>query len=199
MTFREAVERETLGGFDDRLRRFVADTPLLHALAQLGLHPRHALRAAMEAHGPAQFLGFLSAKVGHDHGDLEHLLLEERHAQGALQDRAQVLVEVHRLLLARAARKVRVNQIALDRAGPDDRHLNRHVVEAPGLHPGQGRHLGAAFDLKYADGVGPAHGVESFLVILWDGGEVHGLPTLPAEFDGVLEHGHHAQAEQVPP
>jgi hypothetical protein len=50
---------------------------------------------------------------------------------------------------------------ALDRARPDDRHLDHEVVEARGFEARQHRLLRARFDLEHADGVGAlAHRVD---------------------------------------
>src|SRR5207245_4748368 len=51
------------------------------------------------------------------------------------------------------ATKVGVHGIALDRPGPDDGNLHHQVVEGLRSRAGQGLHLGAALDLKDADGV----------------------------------------------
>ena len=59
-------------------------------------------------------------------------------------------------LLAVAAAQVGMHHVALDRAGPDDRHLDHQVVEAPRLQPRQHAHLRPALDLKHAHRVGPA-------------------------------------------
>ncbi len=41
-----------------------------------------------------------------------------------------------------------MHHVALDRAGPDDRDLDHHIVETFRLHPRQRRHLRAALDLE---------------------------------------------------
>ncbi len=43
-------------------------------------HFFHPLGRAMKAERASQFLRFGAGKIGHDHRDLEHLLLEKRHA-----------------------------------------------------------------------------------------------------------------------
>ncbi len=46
-----------------------------------------------------------------------------------------------------------MHHVALDRAGPHDRHLDDEIVEAGRLQPRQHRHLRAALDLEHADRV----------------------------------------------
>ena len=66
---------------------------------------------------------------------------------------------------------------ALDRPGPDDRHLDHQVVKAAGLQPRQHAHLGPALDLEHAHRVGPAdHLVHAFVAC----GDV-GQRELPAD------------------
>ncbi len=86
----------------------------------------------------------------------DQLLLKQRHAQRARQDRLQRRVRVAHRLAAVAPREVRVDHLAHDRAGADDRHLDHQVVEARRLHARQRRHLRARFDLEHPDGVGGA-------------------------------------------
>ena len=45
----------------------------------------------MKAKRPPQFLCFVAGKIRHDHRDLEHLFLKQRHAQGALAALAPVV------------------------------------------------------------------------------------------------------------
>jgi len=99
--------------------------------------------------------------------------------------------------LALAAAHVRVHHLADDGAGPDDRDLHNEVVEASGRIVRDGSHLRAALDLKHAHGV-------SFAKCLVDErvfrqrGEIHFLAIVARDqLDGILEHGYHAQAEQV--
>ena len=50
--------------------------------------------------------------------------------------------------------------IALDRAGPDDRHLDDQIIEGARLDARQHRHLRAAFNLEDPERVGfRDHGV----------------------------------------
>ena len=53
-----------------------------------------------------------------------------------------------------AALDVRVHGAALDRAGPDERDLDRQVVEVLGTGAQEALHLRPALDLEVADRVG---------------------------------------------
>ena len=96
-----------------------------------------------------------------------------------------------------AAVDVRVHHVAHDGPGADDGHLHHQVVEALGLDARQGGHLGAALHLEHADGVRLAqHGVHRGVV----GRQVRhvDLPArLPHDLDGVLDHRHHPQAQEI--
>ena len=106
-------------------------------------------------------------------------------------------MEVGDRLLAPAAADVGVDGAALDRARPDQRHLDDDVVEGPRAEPGQRGHLGPALDLEHADGVGVAEEVVDG-VLLGDGGQVDlDAQVLGDEVDGEVEHRQHPQPEQV--
>ena len=74
-----------------------------------------------------------------------------------------------------AAAEIGMHHVALDRARPDDRHLDDEVVEFPRLEARQHRHLRPALHLEDADGIGLAqHVVDGVAVVgavLRDGGE----------------------------
>ena len=60
-----------------------------------------------------------------------------------------------------------MHHVALDRPGADDRDLDNEIIEAPGLHPRQHRHLRAALDLEGAERVGLLdHRVDRRIVVL---------------------------------
>ena len=100
----------------------------------------------------------------------------------------------HRLL-AVLAPDVRVHRTALDRAGPDQRHLDHQVVELAGLEPGQGGHLGPALHLEHPDRVGPAEHVVDLRVVQRS---CQPRSRLVADHVvAVVQRGEHAQPEQV--
>ena len=152
---REPVERERRDAAHDRLRGRAGDAVGCHAGPQFGLDRRHALDRALEAHRAPQLLRLAARETGDGHCDPQQLLLEERHAEGALENRLQRRMRVRDGLAPGAAVQVRMHHLPDDRARADDRHLDDEVVEARRLHPRQGRHLRSALDLEDADRVRP--------------------------------------------
>src|SRR3954464_5585753 len=63
-------------------------------------------------------------------GDAHDLLLVEDHAHRILEDGLEARMEVGHRLEALLAAQERVDGVALDRPGPDDRDLDHEVVEA---------------------------------------------------------------------
>ena len=82
--------------------------------------------------------------------------------------------------------------------GRYDGHLHDDVVKALGTQARQAGHLGAAFHLEHADGVGPLQGVVNRGIAGGQLREIHVLLIGVADDpDGILQHRHHAQAEQI--
>ena len=133
--FGEAVERERGDAADDLVLGVAVDVALGHAGAQALLDLRHPLDRALEAHRAAQLLGLAAGEAGDLHRHPQQLLLEDRHAEGAAQDRLERRVRVLDRLAAGAAVQVRVHHLADDRARADDRDLDDEVVEGARLHP----------------------------------------------------------------
>ena len=127
--FGEPVERERRDGFHDLLLRRGVDSPLGHAAPQLLLDRSHPLLRALEPHRAPQFLRLAAREARGDHRDLEQLLLEERDAEGALQDRLEGRVRVLDGRHAAPPIEERMHHAADDRTRPDDRDLHDDVVE----------------------------------------------------------------------
>src|ERR1700679_3214995 len=90
-----------------------------------------------------------------------------------------------------------VHHLPDDWAGPNDGDLYDEIIEACRTIPWQRRHLRAALHLKHTYGVSLLQDFIDIL-ILRQLGEVYGLAiVLRYQFDAVLQHGHHAEAEQV--
>src|SRR5579863_177861 len=96
-----------------------------------------------------------------------------------------------------AAAHVRVHHFAHDGSRADDGHLHDEVVEAHWRVVRDGGHLRAAFHLEHADCVS----VAERLIDEWifrQCGEVDGFAVVARdELERILEHGHHAKAEQI--
>ena len=93
---------------------------------------------------------------------------------------------------------VRVHRPALDRPGPDQRHLDDQVVEHPRLQPGQRGHLRAGLHLEHADGIGALqHLVHRGLGEVELGQVDVDALVLGHQVDGVVQRREHAETEQV--
>ena len=141
-----------------RLPRVGADGVGGHAAAQAGFQLLHAGQGAAIADGAAQLFGFTAREAGHDHRHADQLLLKQRNAQGAPEHQLQQRMVVGDRLESLAALHVGIHHVTDDGAGADDGYLHHEVVKAGGMIARQGRHLGAALDLKHADGVGLLQG-----------------------------------------
>ncbi len=173
---------------DDLVGRAALDPLPRHAGPQLGLDLGHAPLAALEAEGAPQLLRLGAGEAGRHHRHAEELLLEERHAQRAREDRLQARMRVRHRLPAAPAADVGMHHVADDRARPDDGHLHHEVVEPLGMDARQRGHLGAALDLEDADGVGLLQLGEHLGIV---GGQVREIdvPALLVDHpDGVLQH-----------
>ena len=103
-----------------------------------------------------------------------------------------------RFFAALAAAQKWVQHFTDDGAGADDGYLHHDVVEALGAQARQAGHLGAAFHLEQADGVGFLQCAVNLRVILRKMREVHFFVIgIANEADGIFKHGHHAEAEQI--
>ena len=91
-----------------------------------------------------------------------------------------------------------MHHIALDRAGPNNRHFDHHIVKTFWFHPRQGGHLGATFDLEYADRVGALHDLERLLVVFRNMCQIESRPVgtfaLLTQLKRILHYRHHAEA-----
>ena len=97
-----------------------------------------------------------------------------------------------------AALQKRIHHLSHDRPGTNDGNLHHDVIEALGTQARQARHLGPAFHLKHADGVGFLQRGVNRGVVRRQVSEVHFFAIMIAdERDGLFQHRHHAQAEQI--
>ena len=91
-----------------------------------------------------------------------------------------------------------MHHVALDRAGPDDRHLDDQVVELRGPEARQHVHLRPALHLEDAEAVGAAeHGI-GLRVVLRHG--LQGQPRAAMQVDqveGAADAGQHAEAQHI--
>ena len=133
-----------------------ADQPVVKALDTALSLPR--------GHRAAQIIGLTGGKVSRDHGNLHHLLLKNRHAQGAAQGAAQFFIRISFLRRVGTALQVWVHHAAHNRAGPHYSYFHHQIVKAARPQSRQHAHLRAAFNLKNTHRVGFANHVVSLRV-----------------------------------
>ena len=85
-----------------------------HPFAQLYLDLPHPLLRSLEPHRAPQFLGLPAGEPGGRHRHAQQLLLEQRHAERALQNRLERRMRVLHRLAPRAPVQIRVHHL------PDD-------------------------------------------------------------------------------
>ena len=195
----ETVAAETLDLFEDARGELLGVAPGKHALGQaflVGFKPAVTLPGR---HGSTQLIGLAGSVFRGDDGQFHHLFLEQRHAQGALENRQQLLRGIDDRLLSVSPAQVGMHHVALNRPGPDDGHLDHQVVEGPGLEPRQHGHLRPGFDLEHANGIGTADHLVGRLVLGGNGGD--GPARLVAvaadQIEAAAQCAEHAQGEDV--
>lgn len=117
MRLGEAIQRVGTDRSDDLLDGRLPHPTRGHRLAQLFFHALHPLLRTVVAERAPQLLGLAAGESGHDHRDFQHLLLEKRDAEGALEHGAHALVVIRDGLATSAPREIRVHEMTLDRAG----------------------------------------------------------------------------------
>ena len=159
--------------------------------------PEPAL-ALPRGHRAPQLVGFARRESRRDDRELHHLLLEDRHAERALQHALHLGARVRDRLFARAPAQVGMHHVALDRTRADDRDFDHQVVVRTRPQPRQHRHLRARLDLEHAHRVGVADHVVDRRVF---GGHGRERPALAAaavhEVERAADRGEHAEAEHV--
>ncbi len=91
MAFREAVVAEALDLVEAALGEILRVAAAGHALDHLRAVIADGAVAAEGGHGAAEPIGLGGGELRRIHGDLHGLFLEERHAEGALQDLFQLV------------------------------------------------------------------------------------------------------------
>ena len=91
-----------------------------------------------------------------------------------------------------------MHHIALDRPGPDDRHLHHQVVELARAEPGQHAHLRPALHLEDAQRIGLAQHVVDERILLWHRDQIEIAVIVEFDqFEAAADGGQHAQRQHV--
>ena len=196
--FREAVFAEPFDLIEAALGEFRFVAVGDHAGDQLLAEGMNGAGAAEGGHGAAQIVGLRRREAGRDDGDLHGLFLEQRYAERLGEHRPQRVRGVLDPLLAAAAAQIGVHHVALDRAGPDDRHLDHQIVKIARAQARQHGHLGAALDLEDADRIRFAQHVVDRRVLGRHGGEVDRAAVMGGQqVERLADAGQHAEAQHV--
>ncbi len=149
-------------------------------------------------HRAAQFVGLVGAEVCRIHGQLHHLLLEQRHAERAFQYVPESRRRILDCLFTVPAPQVGMHHVALDRARPHDRHLNHQIVEIRRPVPRQHRHLRAAFDLEHTHRVGTLDQLVSGAIVRRDRRQrvIHAI-VRAQQIEAFAYAGQHAQCQAI--
>jgi hypothetical protein len=89
----------------------------------------HGLGGALVGHDLPQPVGLVAVEPRTHPCQLHELLLEYGHTEGLLQDGLGECMGGADGLFARAAPQVRMDRLALDRPGADERHVDHEVLE----------------------------------------------------------------------
>ena len=137
-------------------------------------------------------------KSGSDHRELHDLLLEDRHAERALEHLSHTFARIGHRLQAPPAAQIRVHHAALDGAGPHDRDLDDEIEEALGREPRQHRHLRARLDLEDADRVGALdHRVRFRVPVRYVGHPERRVPPGADHLECAADRRQHAERQHV--
>ena len=203
MRLREAVFAEAEDLLEDLPRERLGEAVGEHAVDEAALERLHAALALPGGHRTAQLVGLARRETRGDDGELHHLFLEDRHAEGALQHLLDRRARVGHRLLAVAAAQVRMHHLALDRTRPHDRHLDDEIVVIARPQARQHRHLGPRFDLEHAGRVGTADHRVDLRVLGRHAGEVQRARQCLAavvavdEVKRAADRGQHPEAEHI--
>ena len=147
----EAEVREGLDLRVDRVAGLLAQAVPGHPRIERVPDPVDAFETALGSHRTAQQVGVFCSAVADHHRHLHQLLLEDGDAERAAQHGLEGGMRVGHRVAPHLAAHERMHGTALDGAGPDQRDLDREVVEAARLQPGEQTHLRAGLDLEHPD------------------------------------------------
>ena len=205
MAFGKTIAAKALNLFVTAFGKILLIAALHHAIDHLVLILRHGAGIAEGRHCAAQAIGLIRRKRGGDHRQFHRLFLKQRDTKRAGQDIVQLLGVMRRggggifdLLLPVAPPQIRVDHVALNRAGANNRDLDDEVVKLFGLQAGQHVDLRTAFDLKCADAVALLqHRIDRRV---FGGNAVQAIrpaACLPQHFETFADAGQHTQCQDI--
>ena len=178
MRFRKAVLAEAQDLLVDLPCERLGIAARRHPVDQALLEVLEAALAPPRRHRAPQMIGFARREPRRDDRELHHLLLEDRHAERALEHAPDRIAGIRDGFDALPPAQVGMHHPALDGAGAHDGDLDHEIVEARRFEPRQHRLLRARLDLEHADGVGAlAHRVD---LGVFGGDVLQGERAIPA-------------------
>ena len=129
VAFGKAVFAKPLDLLEAALGEFPGIVLCDHALDHLVAINFELSIAPEGRHGPAKLVGLAGREAADVDGDLHRLFLEERYAERPPKNGFHFRMIILDLLQSLAAAQIGMDHVALDRAGPDDRHLDDEVVK----------------------------------------------------------------------
>ena len=124
--------------------------------------------ALPRGHVAPKLIGLTARVTGARDGDLHDLLLEERDAEGAVQDAREDRMRGLDFLFPISTTEVRVHHAALDRTRAHDCDLDHEIVETFWTKARQHRHLSAALDLENTDRIGATNRFINHWIFRWN-------------------------------
>src|SRR5258705_4704505 len=143
MAFRETVTAKSLDLIEAAFREFGIVAARDHVVDQLGFELAHGADIAKRRHRAAQPVGLFWAELRSLDGDPHRLFLEQRHAEGLVQNLIQLILFavlrrrrwIAHLLLAIPPPEVGRNLVTVYRTRPHKRDFDYVFVKFPLLHP----------------------------------------------------------------
>ncbi len=200
MTFIETVTRKISHQVKDLLGLFLRDLMMpLSALDKEGFLLLHFLRLFLP-HRPPKKIGLTHRKPGQHIGDLHDLFLIDDNAVGLFEDLLQLRQFIlHRDLAALPFDEV-IHHPAADRAGTIKGEEGDEILESFRFQLDQEIPHPGALQLKHAGGLPASQKLIGFRIGQRQGHDLHGLirwTFFIDEFNGLVNHGQGAQAQQV--
>ena len=198
MGFRKAVVAEALDLVEQLLGKILLVATSQHTVHQLLAIRLQPTLAFPGRHGASQLIGLTAGETCGHHGQLHHLLLENRYAQGAFQRIFNRFARIAHRLFAATAVQERMHHISLNRARSHNCYLNHQIIITARLQARQHTHLGPRLDLEYTDGICLTHHVVNFRVFRRDLLHGESFFTVAAyQAQTFLHRGQHAQRQHV--
>ena len=194
MALVEAVIGEALQQIEDRVGVVALDPALDRAGDEAAALGGHFL-ADLLAHGAPQQIRLAERIAGQNLRDLHHLFLIDDDAEGLLQHRLDLGVDVVGLFLAVLARVI--GRDVGHRARPVERHQRDDVVEAVRPHLDQRPAHALTFDLEHPGGLAARQQIVGFLVVERQRVDVDLDAALGEQALGRLQHRQRLEPEEV--